>query len=617
MMPPEKYQTVFDELRHRHLFCDAVLKVEGEEFPVHKVILCRSSPYFRAIFECRGTRDDRDFPLDGISPKIMSLVLDWIYTKSITLNSKNMQEVLLAADMLLLEKLVDVCFQFMKDHMSPENCIGIWKFADVVVSAKMRDLAQRFILRHFEEVVMRDEFQQLSAQELSTFIENDEINVRNETVVFDAVLHWTKYDLKRRKAEFSHLLSKLDPEFVKNNVLNHALVDELVRTSAGVNAVDGIFKAVNKDSHNLLYYPRLPGAILLAIGGWRGTKPTNGIEAYDIKTNSWVNVSKNREKPWGYHGTVFFNGSIYCVGGYDQIKHLNNVRRLDLSTFVWHEMPPMYYRRNYVSVALLNGRIYAMGGQDGQRGQRGLMTAEVYDPQTNQWSLIAPMCQQRSGASCAALNGKIYICGGFTGAENLQTAECYCPKTNRWTLIAPMTARRTGVAVVAHANSIYAVGGFDGNICLRSVEVYSPCTDSWRQVAPMTIPRTYFGMEVLDDRIFAVGGCTGQSTTCKVESYNPLLDAWTEVCDMDSLRSGLSCCVISGLDNMADFIIPRHILAMICSALFESDGSEESEETDESEESNESEELDEEFTDEEDESVDESRLLNSRNNASR
>lgn len=66
--------------------------------------------------------------------------------------------------------------------------------------------------------------------------------------------------------------------------------------------------------------------------------------------------------------------------------------------------------RCYVSTAVLNGLIYAMGGYDGHNRQN---TAERYYPQKNQWSLIHPMNHQRSDASASSLNGQ-FICKDLT-----------------------------------------------------------------------------------------------------------------------------------------------------------------------------------------------------------
>uniref|UniRef100_A0A3B3ZIB2 BACK domain-containing protein n=1 Tax=Periophthalmus magnuspinnatus TaxID=409849 RepID=A0A3B3ZIB2_9GOBI len=414
--------------------------------------------------------------------------------------------------MLLLEKLGKICYCYMEDHMCPENCISIWKFCHVVLLHKTKDLAWRFIMSHFEE-------------ELSGFIEDDELDVKNETVVYQAVMHWTNYDLQQRRVDFPHVLAK---------VLTHI---RLIR-------------------------PRLPGAILLAIGGWSGDDPTNGIEAYDYKADRWVNVTNHQERARAYHGSVFLNGFVYCVGGFDGTEHFNSVRRLDLATRTWHEMPPMYHRRCYVSVAVLNGCIYAMGGYN---GHIRLNTAEVFDSETNQWSQIPPMNEQRSDANYLHLWRFQWQC--------LQTAECYNPRTKQWSLIAPMTTRRSGVAVIAYGDYIYAVGGFDGNVRLRSVEAYSPHRNSWRPVASMMDTRSNFGIEVLNGRIFAAGGFNGFSTTYTVEAYDPLMDSWSVVCDMDIFRSALNCCVISGLPNMADYAISRNALPLLDIGMDESDES--------------------------------------------
>ena len=62
--------------------------------------------------------------------------------------------------------------------------------------------------------------------------------------------------------------------------------------------------------------------------------------------------------------------------------------------------------RCYVSVAVLGGLIYAMGGYDGQNRQN---TAEKYFPKKNQWSLIQPMNFQRSDASATAFDGNVHL----------------------------------------------------------------------------------------------------------------------------------------------------------------------------------------------------------------
>lgn len=74
-------------------------------------------------------------------------------------------------------------------------------------------------------------------------------------------------------------------------------------------------------------------------------------------------------------------------------------------------MAPMNHRRSSPGVCLLNGKIYAMGGNN---GNTTLHTCEVYDPERNQWSLIAKMSRRRSEADACAFDGRIYITGQLT-----------------------------------------------------------------------------------------------------------------------------------------------------------------------------------------------------------
>ncbi|KAL3170222.1 hypothetical protein MRX96_015265 [Rhipicephalus microplus] len=65
----------------------------------------------------------------------------------------------------------------------------------------------------------------------------------------------------------------------------------------------------------------------------------------------------------------------------------------------------MHVVRCYVSVAVLDGKIYAMGGYDGEQRTN---TAERYDPATNTSSLIANMKDRRSDACATMVDAKVH-----------------------------------------------------------------------------------------------------------------------------------------------------------------------------------------------------------------
>ena len=50
--------------------------------------------------------------------------------------------------------------------------------------------------------------------------------------------------------------------------------------------------------------------------------------------------------------------------------------------------------RSTVGVAVLQNKLYAVGGRD---GSSCLNSVEVYDPHTNKWCLASPMVKRRGG----------------------------------------------------------------------------------------------------------------------------------------------------------------------------------------------------------------------------
>ncbi|KAM4579495.1 kelch-like protein 10 [Fundulus diaphanus] len=566
VQPSDKLSSVYNQLRLEGILTDAVIIADNEEFPVHKVILCNCTPYFCGLFTRWSSPDKKVFHIPEISSEMMRFILDYAYTNSLTITEDNVCDILEATDQLNILKVVHACYMFLESLMRPENCIQTWRYATAYLQQELRSKAFSYILKHFEEVVRCDEFLELSADELADIIEKDNLTVRKESEVYEAIVRWTSHALQEREAHFPALLAKvrlalLNIEYIRDNLLPHPLVQiQCISLLSEVVVNKPLFRPQLTGVCIPFGRPRLPNAILLAIGGWSGADPTNAIEAYDVRFDRWTNVTKNLTRSFACHGTAFLNGYVYCIGGFNWEEHFNSVHKFDPVTWTWHEVAPMYDRRCSVSVTVLNGCIYAMGGYN---GHTRLSTAEYYRPETNQWKLIAPMHEQRSEASCTTLNNKIYICGGFNGRECLQTAECYTPETNQWTMITPMNSRRSGIGVIACAGHIFAVGGFNGKRCLRTAEAFNPETDLWMNVAPMITTRRNVGIEVLENRLFVVGGFNRHTDCCNVECYDTTTDEWSEVCQMEVSRRGLSCCVISGLPNMVDYMVPRDDLALL------------------------------------------------------
>ena len=57
-------------------------------------------------------------------------------------------------------------------------------------------------------------------------------------------------------------------------------------------------------------------------------------------------------------------------------------------------MAPTNTPRSTVGVAVLENKLYSVGGRD---GSCCLSSVEVYDPHTDRWTMAAPMLKRRGG----------------------------------------------------------------------------------------------------------------------------------------------------------------------------------------------------------------------------
>uniref|UniRef100_H3CVT7 Kelch like family member 10 n=1 Tax=Tetraodon nigroviridis TaxID=99883 RepID=H3CVT7_TETNG len=511
-----------------------------------------------ALFTNWSAPDKKVYEIPNLSADMTRLIIAYAYTNTVSVTPSNAMELLLAADQFNIMGIVEACCDLLMEALSADNCLAIWRFSDAYYCSQLQRKAFQTILYNFEKVISSKEFLQLSVEELCDIFDHDELNVKTESMVFEAICKWISHIPERRKKHFAILLPKvrlalLSLEYMITNMVTSELLNnnaecwEMVLSALQLKMQMATSNPPLNTASNIIAHPRVPKDILLAIGGWIYEDVLDVIEAYNGRIQCWVSIPHHLNPPRAYHSSVFLNDSVYCLGGFDNMENFSSMCRLDLNTGTWHEVAPMHYRRCYVSVTVLDGHIYALGGHDGTSRQK---SAERYTPDANQWSLITPMHEKRSDASCATLNNKIYICGGFNGEQSLQTGECYDPKTNQWTMIASMDTRRAGLGVVAYVGHIYVVGGFDGYNHLKSVEAYNPETDTWHFVPSLHTERSNFGIEVIDDQIFVVGGFNGLKSISSAECYDAHARRWFEAEEMENSRFGLSCCLISGFPSL-------------------------------------------------------------------
>eukprot|EP00966_Prymnesium_polylepis_P220488 5100179-Prymnesium_polylepis.1 len=156
-------------------------------------------------------------------------------------------------------------------------------------------------------------------------------------------------------------------------------------------------------------------------------------------------------------GSALIGDKIYVVGGNTDVINGNKMERFDIFTQTWEVMPPMPSARRQFATAVLDGKLYVVGGVGvGAPFVNVFATMERFDPDTQTWGLMPPMPAARSSCSAAVVNGKLYVIGGKGHFTAIAKTERFDPATSAWETMPPMM---TDCATAVVDGNLYVLGG--------------------------------------------------------------------------------------------------------------------------------------------------------------
>lgn len=204
------FPPIWKELRLKSQLCDGVVKCEdGTEFKIHRCILAAVSPYFRALFTNSINRNEAEqieakMNLPG---DIFQVFLDYAYTGTCIVNKVNVRQLLKFADQYQLLDVVQLCCNYLIEDLSPSNCLDILQFANHYFCKDLIQKGKLYIRHNFSKLLKESkEFLNISAQYLKSILKDDELNVKTEMIVFEALRLWISHSPLDRK---NHLLELL------------------------------------------------------------------------------------------------------------------------------------------------------------------------------------------------------------------------------------------------------------------------------------------------------------------------------------------------------------------------------------------------------------------------
>ena len=221
-------------LRRQDHLCDITLVTKDDkEFKAHRNVLSATCPFFFKLLQS-DMKEKREgiVRLEEISGAVMEDVLAFIYTGSVEVTQENSEDLIAAANYLLIPGLKTVSGRFLERQMSKSNCISTFYFAEMYQCDELISNARKFIQANFASVAEMEEFLNLEAKEVERWISSDEICVAVEADVFKIVIKWIEQDKSERKASFEQLFRHVRLAFLSRDFLCDVVTNELVEENS-------------------------------------------------------------------------------------------------------------------------------------------------------------------------------------------------------------------------------------------------------------------------------------------------------------------------------------------------------------------------------------------------
>ena len=482
--------------RAQSYLCDLTLVAEeGKEFRAHRNVLSAASPFFAKLLQSdMKERYEGIIRLEEISESIMEDVLEFIYTGSVVINEENANDLVIAADYLLIVCLKTISARFLEQQMTIANCISTFYFAEKYQCEELVTNSRKFIHDNFASVAELDDFLNLEAKEIETWISSDTICIAVEEDVFKIILKWIEQNKCEREAGFEELFRHVRLVFISRDYLQVDVVtNQLVRGNLSClrSVLDAIALVNCASEDTFMQSPRrrLETHVILARGGkytfcylpekdkWNrladGFTEIRGlwmpitkfrdqlyifpekskVERYDPAFNSWTTLDITIPDDATHRQVALVRGRIYTIE-INMVSNQSIIKRYNVELTSWQTVFTRQGCRVGSCVVGAGDYLYVFGGRLLQPSEY-VAISERFDTVQTKWEEIA----ERGCAFGVATQRKIFVAGGIVWTKVLETCELYTASTNEWQFIGSLNAPRCLGSMVCLNGTIYVPGG--------------------------------------------------------------------------------------------------------------------------------------------------------------
>ena len=456
--------------QQKNEFCDFTLTTNNTSIECHKLVLSSASSYLSQLL-CDSEHNTNIIDVTPLPDHILRTVVAFMYNGEYVIDDENVIELWKFSGTWNLDILAKLCVAYMNDNITINNACKFYNFALDNDDQHKSQIVNEFIRKYFTSLHESGQLSELSLKNFTTIIEHDEINVKNEDVIFSSAV------------QIINQQTSVDED------INRCL--ELIRfphTSG-----DFLVNVIN--DHQLMKDPPRDKYRKEAI-------------LYHMDNTSTPEVKPPRY--WGIPGIYYIgtDHSMYqCVskdGNTECVKMMNIPKWVD----------------NYSSVASHRKRVVIVGGGNSWKGDKRALLLDMKD--NTKVTQLPDLPEPRCNTSVVLLDNDVYVVGGFNIKSRWLSSVYYLSLGSyAWQTKKSMPHAVYSPLVIQHQQCIYVLGGSSRG-CKSSVSQYNIKDDTWKQSGDMPVACGSHdaGVVVHEDRIKVI-------TVDKCLMYADDTDTWT------------------------------------------------------------------------------------------
>ena len=229
----------YSKYREEDHLIDVRLKVDEDIFPAHRVVLAANSEYFYAMFTDRMKESNQEvieLKDESVTPDILKIVIDFIYTGDLHITEENVFEVLAAADHLQVTNVVRQCCHFLLTEVvqlrfDVQTYCRVWIMADRHGLKDLQETAEHIMASMFNDICESEEFlSNIGADPFLSLLSRDDLSAPSETFVFESVMQWIKHKNEERMPVAAKVIGAIRLGLVNiGTLIEHLNTEEMQR----------------------------------------------------------------------------------------------------------------------------------------------------------------------------------------------------------------------------------------------------------------------------------------------------------------------------------------------------------------------------------------------------